>query len=811
MNKLVFCEADDTILFPETYPGTFTRLNHISQSHGHSNYQEILKMYYSLFSDKELFGKAGIIGSSILSISAGSRNVFDGSSVASEINDTDVEEALSSESSQRPGNPFVGSSQNNCFVDVQRLFKNVKENEWTWPFLDSWGKPGPSILLGRLIFVGNYKECRSSKAPPPLPDEGGSAFKGNYCVLNFAAKPGLGTVSLTQASLFGSLPLQIGSCMPDSCTESEITGIVQEGLNLLNVSSSLVAMPTECRSDQREYTSATVASIVLLSIILALLVCGTLFDLLVIQRPKWAAQDQGDDCVDSGLENAFSAQSRFNYLSIPDVERTIEEEVTSRDQAPMNGDSLRSREELYNTSGTVLLKEDEPLLGKAKIEPKASTCCGVLSQILLSFSVYTNGSKVLNTSQPPGSLTAVNGIRCLSMSWVVLAHVFDFGLPTAANVVDELPVRLRQWTADAISNAFVSVDTFFTLSGLLVAYLTTKEISKKGWKIKWGLFYFHRFWRLTPPYMLVLLSVLGLQRFMGSGAMWSTVQPSDKSGCEKNWWTNLLYINNLVNTDASCFGHSWYLANDMQFFILSPLMLIPFYFNVYAGLLSCGIFLLAQWITTGVLSSDNEWSPTLIGLNIKVKPGSLDYMIHYYITPYCRMGPYIVGILAGYLLAVNNGRVRLNKVTVFIGWAVSTASGLAIVYGLRGDVGGENPSSVGAAALYNAVARSAWGACVCWVIIACSSGYGGPVNTLLSWSPFVALSRLTYMAYLIHPCLLNVYYGNQESLYNLNDTNTVVTYLGILLFTYVASFVLMLGLESPWIGLEKVFLKNNRH
>lgn len=115
---------------------------------------------------------------------------------------------------------------------------------------------------------------------------------------------------------------------------------------------------------------------VLLSIILALLVCGTLFDLLVIQRPKWAAQDQGDDCVDSGLENAFSAQSRFNYLSIPDVERTIEEEVTSRDQAPMNGDSLRSREELYNTSGTVLLKEDEPLLRKAKIEPKASTCYG---------------------------------------------------------------------------------------------------------------------------------------------------------------------------------------------------------------------------------------------------------------------------------------------------------------------------------------------------------------------------------------------------------------------------------------------------
>uniref|UniRef100_A0A2C9LHM6 Acyltransferase 3 domain-containing protein n=2 Tax=Biomphalaria TaxID=6525 RepID=A0A2C9LHM6_BIOGL len=150
-------------------------------------------------------------------------------------------------------------------------------------------------------------------------------------------------------------------------------------------------------------------------------------------------------------------------------------------------------------------------------------------------------------------------------------------------------------------------------------------------------------------------------------------------------------------------------------------------------------------------------------------------------------------------------------VTVVIGWTVSIASALAIVYGLRGDLGGGNPSSVGAAALYNAVARSAWGVCVCWVIIACSSGYGGPVNTLLSWSPFVALGRLTYMAYLIHPCIMYVYFGNQESLYLLNDTNIVISYLGILLFTYLASFILMLALESPWIGLEKALLRNKRH
>ncbi|KAK6970257.1 nose resistant to fluoxetine protein 6, partial [Biomphalaria glabrata] len=40
----------------------------------------------------------------------------------------------------------------------------------------------------------------------------------------------------------------------------------------------------------------------------------------------------------------------------------------------------------------------------------------------------------------------------------------------------------------------LAVDTFFTISGLLVAYSTLKKMSTKSWKYSWGSFYFHRFW-----------------------------------------------------------------------------------------------------------------------------------------------------------------------------------------------------------------------------------------------------------------------------------------------------------------------------
>ena len=60
-----------------------------------------------------------------------------------------------------------------------------------------------------------------------------------------------------------------------------------------------------------------------------------------------------------------------------------------------------------------------------------------------------------------------------------------------------------------------------------------------------------------------------------------------------------------------------------------------------------------------------------------------------------------------------------------IGWICAIAVALSVVYGLRGDISGDHPSSVLTAALYNALARSAWGICVAWVIVACVTGWGG--------------------------------------------------------------------------------------
>ena len=40
------------------------------------------------------------------------------------------------------------------------------------------------------------------------------------------------------------------------------------------------------------------------------------------------------------------------------------------------------------------------------------------------FSLIKNTSCILDTKVPPGAITSINGLRVLSMWWVILGHVF---------------------------------------------------------------------------------------------------------------------------------------------------------------------------------------------------------------------------------------------------------------------------------------------------------------------------------------------------------------------------------------------------
>ena len=199
--------------------------------------------------------------------------------------------------------------------------------------------------------------------------------------------------------------------------------------------------------------------------------------------------------------------------------------------------------------------------------------------------MYGNSLKLFSTGQNgPDALPCVNGIRFLSMTWVVIGHVYMTYMGGLLNN-NMLVVYGDMWLGNkafaVVVNALPSVDSFFLIGAALLTYGTLKQLERTGGGPKFWLLYFvHRYIRLTGVYAVIILFHTSLLRYFATGATSINIDWAVR-GCRDSWWLNILYINNLHWVSdwlwgddgwgvMGCLGQTWYMANDMQFFLLTP-------------------------------------------------------------------------------------------------------------------------------------------------------------------------------------------------------------------------------------------------
>ncbi|KAJ1363086.1 hypothetical protein KIN20_022853 [Parelaphostrongylus tenuis] len=275
----------------------------------------------------------------------------------------------------------------------------------------------------------------------------------------------------------------------------------------------------------------------------------------------------------------------------------------------------------------------------------------------LAFSFYSNGAALLNVSPlKEGILRSLASIRFISMTWVAAGHSI-----AAATLSESLLPTAALWNpllSTTISNGFLSVDTFFLLSGILVAYLFFKSRpSLKFVKnpITWVLYYVHRYLRLTPPMMLFIWFYVITLPF--TNGPWIAAVPMDKRlgavqgrlrGCQQHWWRDMLYINNFFTDSEDCYGITWYLAVDMQLYIVAPAFLIALYISPLVGytvLLLCSG---ASVVYTYLITYRDDL-PAISLTKFRDRNGEL-FSTEFYKLPWTRCPPYLIGIGVGYFL-----------------------------------------------------------------------------------------------------------------------------------------------------------------
>ncbi|XP_015917242.1 nose resistant to fluoxetine protein 6 isoform X2 [Parasteatoda tepidariorum] len=631
-----------------------------------------------------------------------------------------------------------------CMSALFKLIQAIRKQAiWAYKLVDAWGKPGAGMFEGNLGHIGDYDECINLEMPD-MKDPDGNEQRGMYCLSTFVPllpkKPQLYT-------LFHKI--------------HELEPIVRKntsfGYNAQNAHWFYflelrmgLCMPSACTKDDVLSIAEQIPKHMNIKGTVKMPTCET-------KQPFTLSNEQ---------MAVVAVIALFLVLMI--IGTTLDV-ITILRQG----------------------NDPEPLSVTKKTYYKALVC----------FSVYTNYLKLINVDQKEDSkhLAAVNGVRYITVTWVIVGHSYLYADYNQMNQAMRLSGLPPNFAFQIIANAMLTVDTFIMMSGMLVTYGVLKSQEKrKGLNIP--MYIFHRFWRLTPPYAMTI-GFLILSPVLGSGPVWKVTLDPLIANCRANWWTNLLYVNNYVNTYDFCLEHTWYLGVDMQLHILGlcvllPLIRWPKLAAVVGVVLTVGMCAIAA-----IVNLIHDLPPSPLGLF--PDPDDRIYVeVPNYFKPYGHAAPYFVGMLLGYIL-IKKPKIVIPRSLRILGWLFFTALQLFIVY-IAYPWNNENVPGPTISALYAGTSKLVWSLGIFWMLFTCCTGNGGIVNDILSWKFWTPMARLSYVFYLVHPLVIWVHEAFGHSNMYTSHYFWVYNILGHYMISMVLSLAISLTFEAPFLAMEKI-------
>ncbi|KAF8786365.1 Nose resistant to fluoxetine protein 6 like protein [Argiope bruennichi] len=126
---------------------------------------------------------------------------------------------------------------------------------------------------------------------------------------------------------------------------------------------------------------------------------------------------------------------------------------------------------------------------------------------LLAFSFKTNMGKIFTVGKGDG-IRAIHGLKFLSMALIIFQHTSSFA---TTNLFYVNPGFTEETPKDFLSQIFVNgtfaVDTFYLISGVLVAFVTLKGLEKTNGKLPLLTFFSIEF-QINPLFMADYFFVL---------------------------------------------------------------------------------------------------------------------------------------------------------------------------------------------------------------------------------------------------------------------------------------------------------------
>ena len=662
-----------------------------------------------------------------------------------------------------------------CRTAVQRLSTlQATKPQLMARYWNSWGKPSDSILTGHTTFLGYYDECINLKNT----DLGDMKYciypmVMNTNILQRSSESEDGVCHSSNCSMpvntSSVLNVKVGVCYPSVCSTNEFA-VVLSKMNITSVTTvtgdpfsdttntvtiklnNIEDSSPFCPITDVEYDAGTIAVIAVCAILVGLVVIGTIVDTIL-------------------------------WILSSDV---VTFEAGRKSQDSLSGEANPRDANKQNLSESMTTK-------------RMITSHPTKKLYILTFSLLFTVPNLL-MKQSPSALKALGGIKVIFNLIIITFHVQHFAI-TFFSITSQnsyLQHLASKFIFQPIVNVTFAVDAYFVISGTLSAYLTMKDIQRHK-KFRYIYFYLNRFFRLSPLLYLYTLIAYKLSPHFGQGPAWLSF---DAYGCKQTWQYVLLYLTNtgyVYNGEREiCMGQTWHIAADMQLFVFSPIFIILLYHFHYVGLAAIVMTVLTATATIGYVSVTNGYWAAM-----NYNPDLMHQVTKLYVQPFYRAPSYLTGILLGYILykRYNIATLPIRSCTKWLIytslWVVGIVLCLVTMFGTYGEYSFTYHFSDLENVMFLMFSGLAWSIGIAIIIYICNTGYGGVINSFLSWPGWEPLVKLTYGVTLNHMIIMLCVVGTLQS--GLKYTNTVFAMIVvfIVVLSYSVAAITALFVEQP--------------
>ena len=448
-----------------------------------------------------------------------------------------------------------------------------------------------------------------------------------------------------------------------------------------------------------------------------------------------------------------------------------------------------------------------------------------------AFDVFSNMKELM--TRKSNDTVVMDGLRVGSLCWIVLGHVMAIRASVSgfANPKDVYPPSgyLASLPGQLVISSRFAVDTFLIISGFLTFHVLNRKLKRKPNDDRGVLrryltslpgLLLVRVVRIMPLYGMSLLFYTQIAPHLGGGPFWyqwlALLEP-----CHDYGWTNILFINNLVPFDLAttqtCFYHSWYLAVDMQLFLLSAGLIFWYQENPIHGKRATAVFWTLSTAVGTYLAAVRGWS-----INTFDGAAVARYDVEAYAKPHIRAQSYLTGVFVAMLLTGSaatkrchfSWRERAIQNFCLLSMLVVAFIAAAGAYTRRPCQYSDWPDEIECGSewsdtvtwTYTSMSRTVWCLCIgslMYIFIGRPSN-SSPVSYVLSWGIWAPLSRLSFAAYLIHPIIIFLWELGSTEKAVFRPFTFVMNVISICVASYTAALVATLLIEMPAANLWKI-------